>query len=219
MQKRDACFPIDLEDVKFDQAVDILTVFDLAGNEIEQAEALPQEIVVQEQSSVAAPKGNKRRGRQHGMADFTFAERLEIIRYSAAKGFLTMHKSGRLINNLESGKRTVDVPFALKQTQVAIDTIVAWRRQSEQQRWQEMLEDPDLKKKLGDGWGSTRSRVPNEWRARLDMKPLGQPPLLRRHPELIEVLAQTDSLHEEERSLLYGRVCGGFPHPASTCKG
>ena len=38
-------FPLDLEDVKFDQAVDILTGFDLAGNEIEQAEALPQEIV------------------------------------------------------------------------------------------------------------------------------------------------------------------------------
>ena len=68
LQKREACFPIDLEDVKFDQAVDILTVFDLVGNEIEQAEALPQEIVEQAQSSAAAPKGNKRRGRQHGMA-------------------------------------------------------------------------------------------------------------------------------------------------------
>ena len=67
LQRRDAYFPIDLEDVKFDQAVDILTVFDLAGNEIEQAQALPQEIV-QAQSSAAAPKGNKRRGRQHGMA-------------------------------------------------------------------------------------------------------------------------------------------------------
>ena len=128
-----------------------------------------------------------------------------------------MRKSGRLINNLEPGKRTVDVPFALKHTQVAVDTSVAWCRQSEQQHWQEMLEDLELKKKLGDGWGSKLSRVPNEWHARLDMKPLGQPPLLRRRPEL---LAQTDSLREEERSLLepvsMDGFFGGFPHPPST---
>ena len=161
-QKRDARSAIDLEDVKFEQAVDILTVFDLVGNETEQAEALPQEIVEQQLQRRRGSRGvgTTWHGRFHLCRA---AERLEIIRYGTSQGFLKRHKSGRLTNNFDSGKRAVHILFASKHSEVAVGTI-AWCPQSEQQCWQEMLgEDPDLKKKLGDGWGSMRSCAPSEW--------------------------------------------------------
>lgn len=173
-------------------------------------------------SDALTPSG---KGRKVGQKDYTYNERLRIIDWARNEGHIIKEQDEYWVRGHPGEDRAVAIPWDSKERSIAVDTVLDWARLAEKQCWREMLDDEALKKKFGDNWGETKSRLPNIWRITLDgrkgfsedsLPKLGQPAYLEKHPALMETLCKVDNMHKEERMLLEPATAEGFHQTLNT---
>ena len=100
-----------------------------------------------------------------------FGDRVSVIKYLLELNYLTHGPDDRLIRN-HTKPRHVHLPFIEGNPKVAVESVIAWHKKSlpTEEDWEGMRADPDLKKKLGEGWFFVRSRVPRTWIHKLNQR-------------------------------------------------
>ncbi|CAE7245510.1 unnamed protein product [Symbiodinium sp. CCMP2456] len=198
IRRRDGRFPIALQDVRWEEPKDVLTVFDLCVPEqpelqlaadAETAEQPELQLAADAKTAASPVSGalvvggddsagprsarrQHRKGRKRGEKDWTFSQRMKVLQYAKTENFIRPHASGVMVNNLPAGERYIKIPWLAgeecESSTVAVDTVLDWSKQSVQQRWQDMVDSQDLCNELGAGWPDRRSRLPNSWRSVLN---------------------------------------------------
>ena len=91
-----------------------------------------------------------KKGRQTGLKDYTFADKLAAIEYAEEMQFITARMHNVVANQdvLASGRK-FSVHSIAGFPELHVDTIIGWWRQARKEQWKLMIDDSELSKRLG----------------------------------------------------------------------
>ena len=158
------------------------------------------------------------RGRRGGAKLLTIKERMDVISHMQAMGYISSDNA-----------LTPAAPEFLQLCgqSICAQKAASWAQESVADKWNDLIANKDLEKKLRAQWWHKSKVLPkpcieelNKSRAAEGLPEkrfIGKPPLVQKHPEILDAIKKTDELHSFQRVELQNDANGdGFRRTLKT---